>query len=553
MTLAFRELWAETNQIAGFHDGTNLQISSDFLDNQVIRLHEEMHGRIFEETADGKLHICLIKLINRTQDQVTRKRLEMFNSRLFSNTRVPHERVATYLGITILPTASDMELALAALTGEYKDYYSFFDRLLARIPTTFVRFSVAWGLGRAAFSSSRFESIGDLDDLLSGAFLETPGPAARLNQLGRAVAAMEPDGFYEFITAKMKSIEASNDLPPFDFDSEDEWKARAGQVASQRLDRLLIEEVERFACGVLGSELKTRYKIPKCFLVVEDSLRSRRFVHEFPVENGKPILSAEAAKFYSRDLDFQRINRPGLQNVGALIQDSDIEFVYDTLMKAKFDQLHLAVVAMRTNANVHFSMIITGRELDAPEFDFGVPIVGQPDNFNRALAAVMLVCENYPTGRPRLSISVVQELLSQDIKDGQTWGIQKIRLKLPRIIRQLPIEPLPDPHEGIVPYLYAREMWSGLLATVDGTLVTWRTVLNTEKEEAKEFVICVLYPDDTESVPYLAVMTYWCNSEYLRYAADRIKSGKIRVVSNIKMTNEIMKTVTALWFSYKVV
>lgn len=144
-------------RIAGWNDGNRIAIDSDSLSSPLVQAHEAMHGRIFNETADGQFHKILCTASGRDVDIENDGIYAKVAKHLFVETRDVHEAAATYLSIQGLPSK---KLRLQELHNLSKDYRRFYDSLAVIIDpvskTSWLKYAFGWAFIHWCFYSKRF-------------------------------------------------------------------------------------------------------------------------------------------------------------------------------------------------------------------------------------------------------------------------------------------------------------------------------------------------------------------------------------------------------------
>lgn len=552
MSIGFRGFAIEVEDVAGSHDGLNQLVSSAHLEDRAVYLHEQAHAKIFNYSLDGYLHVNLLRLIDHIDDDSTKRQLVKIVTRLFEETALPHERTATFLGVISLSTPDEMATALASLPPDYQDYYAFFDELLGAMPSSFVQYPTAWAIACSAFGSRRLDSLDDLASLLSGDIFAIPGPHERMEQIARGIRAMGIRQFHDFVHGLIDTIIRENGLEPFDFRSDEAWKARAASIEAQQIEKLLIEGLEEFACSLLGARRVTRAKTPTCFEAVAHLIHVRQFDNVFPYVDNKPQMSEEAGYFYAREADANRISRPGPHNIMLIqTQDALIEF-YTGILETPCERIRLALVA-RDKPTVHYVVYIIQETGAAQAYAVPHPVVCMPAQASRLLQMAYFLATNEEYDYPKLSVSLAYELVLDGPKrQGFGWGLDELKHPVPVALPTPDVQPPMDAE--FTPYLYVRSAWSVFLLRERGQLRYYNATLkNEDRNEDFDMYVSVIYPEAEGHIPYMSIVSEWDFRAYQAIMDRRAAEGALVVERGKEMPADLSMVVVSLWETLNIV
>jgi hypothetical protein len=147
---------------AGWHDGMRATLEAVHAGNRLVVEHEFIHGRIFQETADGQVLSFVLRFLdNATIGEADRVQAETLADVLEASSRTAHEAAATYLSLQLLSSGPDATPALVApLPQDYQAYQSAFaDRFDPIFGSTFLRYLAAWCATSLAFWSPLIEQF----------------------------------------------------------------------------------------------------------------------------------------------------------------------------------------------------------------------------------------------------------------------------------------------------------------------------------------------------------------------------------------------------------
>ncbi len=243
----------------GQYDGMFKRVSEPFAGlNSYTQAHESIHEKIFHSTADGAMHKLIITA--RTKSYMPDADLHLFrlSEELFRDTRTPHERSATYMGLQYLIGENEAAIVRDQLTAEYKRYLEFFVDLVGGVgESTFLRYCLCWGITHWAFGSERvlhfdeiFQKRGDFSDL--------PGPNDRLETAKQIIQGLPENGLESMAKEWVADIFQTCGVPEFDITYDEHWYQLLSEVEFATGLRLIEDRVSE---GI-ASELSARSSLP---------------------------------------------------------------------------------------------------------------------------------------------------------------------------------------------------------------------------------------------------------------------------------------------------
>lgn len=256
----------DLEELLGWNDGTRVGIKSHALGSITVQCHEAIHGRIFNETADGHLHrLCC--MASRTElDRHHSGAYTEAASIMFEDTRLAHEAAATYLSIQGLPTRAFRRAELKKLSREYREYYALLDEAARHVsPTTWVRYALSWSFIQWCFQSRRFELFfaTEKPDLTA---LEVACPTERFI-VGKDF--LLSDGrvhkWAEHSLSEASGAFCAKGFELWDFHSETAWNKRDGRVELKAFENHLTAEASHWLAENMPFESADFDRLPETF------------------------------------------------------------------------------------------------------------------------------------------------------------------------------------------------------------------------------------------------------------------------------------------------
>lgn len=164
--------------IAGWFDGTRINISEKFANSNFVNHHEQIHSNIFLKTPDGSIARYLGHIVKKHSeillltsdrsfahhfDHIVKKASKRNKSiqiltdileGCFKSSRIAHEAAATYLGVQVLASENERIQTIESLPKEYKDYYSIYQNHFDNaVRSSCLRYDLARSFTNFVFSS----------------------------------------------------------------------------------------------------------------------------------------------------------------------------------------------------------------------------------------------------------------------------------------------------------------------------------------------------------------------------------------------------------------
>lgn len=230
----------DVERIAGWNDGQKITIPSSSLASPVVQAHEALHGRIFNETADGQLHRLCCKASGTDLDKRFGGIYTNLSKMMFLDGKQAHEAAATYLTIQSLPTRNLRKSEYRDLTKEYRGYYDALAGLIDPISkTTWLRYAFGWSLIHWCFYSLRSTKFFSLSEPSFEPFLD-PSPSRRLEEVSKFLRNGKrlKNWVTDSVNEASSKYSATGRLI-WDLEDENEWNKRAKSRDLQFLESLL--------------------------------------------------------------------------------------------------------------------------------------------------------------------------------------------------------------------------------------------------------------------------------------------------------------------------
>ncbi|MDP1916398.1 MAG: hypothetical protein Q8L14_09145 [Myxococcales bacterium] len=196
----------------------------------MVAAHEQMHGYIFNYTADGNLLRAALQLSAGATDATVRRSAESLRDGLLPMARTPHEVFATYLGI------KRGEPALRTkwhddLTKDYQGYYKqFADVVDSRYKNPGLHRLLGVNTALVVFSSPL---LGRLEDDLASLlpFSEAENATERLKAALHALSEVDPGDLVGRLQSTADAVATQRRAKAWNLNGEEEWETTFGDDA----------------------------------------------------------------------------------------------------------------------------------------------------------------------------------------------------------------------------------------------------------------------------------------------------------------------------------
>lgn len=488
---------------AGFHNGRSLVLADGHISSRMVYAHELTHGRIFQESLDGVLHLCvLIALENQTFASAHSELVEL-NKFLFESTRDAHEKVATYLGIQSLSSPVEMRAAIRTLPVQYLDFYSFFDNLLMSLPSSYLRYSVAWASGRLAFSSGRTASIDGQRLTTSVASVE--GPTERLDKIGAFLATLAPSKLSAFVYNCADRAFEKGGYDRFDVADDNEWEARLREKHSktQEFDTALLLELSLSLSQAIPMKEHEDHALDGYFAPIASRFAQRKTA--LFVEADGTTDNFEHALEIAAMADEMRISRAAVLKPQQYNKQSAFSWIEHNANKSVF----ISIVEIPEHRG-HYKVFLADGVGERSTYVNGFPCVVTGAELSEIFIHLHACCKKHRSLIPPVFIFTEQAAPTEEEFAGLTapagsgWIFWRPGVDL-------------GPRKNLccVPFYVRPRRWSGLIDRCQGTWTQVDTTIGVP-QEGQQFSLAAafIFPRQKTWIPYIRFMTTSAASLY---------------------------------------
>lgn len=546
MVTKFNSFRHELNSLSGYHTGDKLVVRDNAINDEEVHFHESIHGRIFRELPDGILHAAILKMLAKNLTPKYNSQLSELNEFLFSETRLPHERAATFLGIVALPDADSIIGAANKLDDTYSSYFQFFADKLWWQQSTFVSFVVAWATTRFAFASARLQSLQSIDQMTAEFFSSIPGPAERLEEGWSTFASMTDEDRRDLCKALFEIAFAHLGIEPFNCFEDDAWRNRIQQEVddTSRLDMFFCELFERHLENATGLEFHRRSAIPEFLKQAFDQMDQRTFPEIFAISKDGPQYNEEAASYHARQADSHIIQREHFISFPS--SDIDTAFLWATHNCSSDTVISFTQVQFDLDS---FKMTLTAKVGDERSFAPGTGTMvslSQIAGFCESLSG--LIIERHYSS-PKIYITYSGD--KDGPKNAKIW-IPQSHDATKLFTNHFASSGEPAPGQGAIirPFVYCRQAWSKVLSEIGGELLSSEIqMLDKDINNRIDYVFQVLQPNARYGFPCLAIMTPQSGRDYRAFLRHLKKSGQIEDTSVTEIDQYVQDCLVSIWQS----
>jgi hypothetical protein len=538
--LRYRAFKQEMLSLAGYYTGEELVISDEYMNKDAIAVHERIHRQIFTETLDGKLHKSVILCLCENIYPENRGLFTAVNDFLFDDTRLAHERVATFLGVIGLNNRTDILDARAMLDEEYSSYFTYFSDFLPWVDSSFLSFLIATSIARFAFCSERLSKISDLSTLTVEKLQSVEGPEQRMDLVKRVIIEEELAS-PQFIKVIFNAIMCSQSIEPYDVFDDSAWETRinSGATDTSVIERLGCEVLETLFASASGLKDHNKAPIPKCFEAIASLIPSRDFNAEFPLIDGVRSLPENAAFFYAKEADKNTISRKKFIE----ITKSSLETSLNLLTRCI--ELDLCVVFTQIKGQPeHFKMFSS--IIHGDEYSF-LPGSGLVVNINTIIEVAAHLGD----------ITVEHNLPSPLFYIIYAPGEHSTPMVIPRFenvklfTNHLAIDGRPAAGQGLLirPIVYARPFWTYAIDNTIGKHIDYSiSMINLDNENHnREFWAQILVPISTQGFPAMAILDRRSSLAYNEYVKFRVAQGHLTSKQEFDIDRGLSESISAVW------
>lgn len=238
-----RPFQIECESLAGFHDGVRARVADRSATNSLVYQHESIHGRIFDETPDGRVLAAFMSALHSGSlpaaalDAVTQSTRTMIEA-----ARLPHENFATYLSCKSMSPEAEAN-GVKTLTPEYLGYFRPLSDLIdGHFGALQLQFLFAWTCAIAVFSSSLVERLETLDISRCIQLTDDESPAKRFDLLIRAVRESQFRGLKKRLDERARAVCQVVNATLWDLDSYAGWMAALKPDGNPSPVPIIVEE-----------------------------------------------------------------------------------------------------------------------------------------------------------------------------------------------------------------------------------------------------------------------------------------------------------------------
>ncbi len=523
---------------AGFHTGRLLVIKDGYLSSKMVYFHEASHGRIFQECTDGNLHLSVLAALESDDFKHDHAQLVALNDFLFASTRDAHEKVATYLGVQSFSFEKEMTDAVRMLPTTYLGFYTFFDSLLREVPSSYVRYSIAWAAGRLAFNSGRAHKV-DGRHLLNSV-QSIPGPTERLDVIGQYLANLTSVDLTNLVEECASQAYEKTKLDPFSLMNDSDWEAR---IASNHRG---IQEFDSAFLRALTLALSRRIPLAERSELVLDGYFApvmRRFlVRRVPIKLGPDGTTdnyqhAFELAIQADAMKIQRANRLGESQYD---EPTLLKWVIKNARKSIF----VSAVEVAENRGHYKVFLESGQGVQA-SYAPGIPCVMTGTQFSRTCALVNEVRDE--EGTPPIFLFTRRggrhenEFAGLMGPDDVEWVFWRPGMKL-----------TPKKHLQFVPFYFESSKWARLIELNSGTWTRVDTTIDVPQDgERFDLSIMFLFPQKADWIPHVRLLSRAAAALYTPLLQIPSIQEKLKYENFSNDGKVVVQATLALWEAFE--
>lgn len=523
MESAYFSLEESLARVVGYHTGQHQYVMASEVNRIGVIYHEHIHDRIFNQTGDALLHRFLAA---KGQSDGEAARAATF---LLEDTRIAHERAATYLGIKQLETPDEREAELRLLPDAYVDYFGFFKQLLEpTLQSTFMQFAAAWAITVWAFQSTRLELLENDAWRDPDALAAIAGPTRRLDKLARVVS-----GQAGWIRAAFKGVQKTlrkRDIVWVDIDDEAEWLPDANSVKNQVTDRALTAAMSKW--------LAKNIQLPTMSAERESALAIRNGIQMIPergvINWASPNLDSMQIESLARDSDRALIHN----NKRRIAQPSSID-VHQ--MRRHLDRMdNMFVTVVMDHGQPQFPFVL---HLEHVKGERRFKVDGSPFRVNGEVFEILTKELSSSNKVAPVPLVFRIEEWDNDLNPSRLCNFDHVR-----VLKASSFDSAAD-DEGLVvlPFMYVTKNWSRVLGQLGGRLVELDVQLQDEGANgADELTLSCLFPNGDEP-PCLKIASRRGATTVLPLVHALAKQGRIERTGPGDLAPEYRNMILAVW------
>lgn len=538
----FRAFKQELSSLAGYHTGEALVLDEEYMDEAAILLHEQAHDHIFSDTVDGRFHKAVMTCLSERIYPKHTDLLRSINDFLFEDTRLPHERAATFLGVIGLSNRTAMLDAQAMLNQEYSDYFTYFSDFLPWRDSSFVSYIIANAMTRFAFTSGRTSKISDLSTLTIDNLQSVEGPEQRMDAVKRGFI----EGDYNspnFIRVIFEAVIRSHSIEPYDIFDDSAWEARinSGVTDTSIIERFGCFAFESMFSRISGIEAHIRATLPECFKSVDNLIPKREFDVEFPIIDGVESMPEDAALFYAREADKNAIRRRKFIEIPEHPLDTSLELLARCITK------DLCVIFMQLKGQPRyfkmFSSITYNEELSF------LPGSGLVVDLDTVIALANQL--GYLTIEHNLLSPLFYIIYTPGAPDEEDVILLPQFENIKLFTNHLSVDRVPSAGQGLLirPIVYGRPFWAYALENATGEFRDYSAMM-IDRDAPNDTVDCwvqIIIPEHNQGLPAIAILDRRACLAYKKYVQFRIDRNDLTYVPQFSIDRGISESLQAVW------
>lgn len=542
--LRYRNFRQELSSVAGYHTGDKLVLDEVYMDDASVAVHEQIHGRIFDETPDGMLHRSVMLCLQEDVHPNHRDSIISLNEYLFEDTRVAHERAATFLGVISLPTRSEMVKAAKRLDSEYKEYFTYFSEFLPWENSSFISFLIANTITGFAFSSERLNMLSDAGSLTTSNLQAIKGPCYRMDAAKRVFADGKLEKLPEMIQSLFEPVMVDNYIEPFDLFDDSSWMSRmlSGSVDNSVIERIGAEVLEALISMQAGLSLSYRLEIPECFKDVFDFIKMRNFNVEFPFVGGEFEIPEDPAHFIAEEADRNCISRRSYME----FPEFQVEFALNQI--ASYIEHDLCLIFVQVSGHAEqfksFATVINEGESSFVPGTGLVLNIHEISRFTTYLARIVV--------QLKISSPLYYMVYAPGAPDhrGTPICVPQYNENIKMFTNHLIAEGQPAEGQGLLvrPVIYARPFWSRAIKDTVGVHTDYSVKMINEDDGGKcEYNAQIMFSTETSMPPVVSIMNNISRASYSNLLKHQVSKGRLELKKGGNIDRGLSESLFAIW------
>ena len=516
-----------------------------------------MHGRIFRETADGRLHLLTLLALGDAEYSAEHVRLERLNAFLIDDTLLAHERAATFLGLISLSTTEEAEREKSQLPETYQGYYEFFSGAFSDLESSYLKFCGAYAVTRFAFNSRRLLAFGDFGlDGISELKL-VPGPSARMEVAvanlfrRRRFFKKRSSVLFDVIEATHRSY-SDTLIRGLDIYDDAVWEVHQDTLVDFEVS--LQNAIFQKMCE-LSDEKDFSHRFETMPAFFQDAIKRRHLV-DFPESSG----------IYARS---SLLVTHGFRALLSAAYEADEVVINRSRPKHDYADVGGLLTLVKTNARNNLVLVLARKQESDTEFMLSLSFSKNPERpRHRDASRPMLISSDTANAL----IWVINEELREEGQSSNAPIILVVDFmsdRSTRMNRGRPIDMLRKPEDisstaiknplcvehasylQVGAIYYARKFWTDVISSVRGFYSGMnQTVYDVEHKKEARISIHLLEAIENDAT-FLAFMPNYIDQNYLHLANALVSGGDLIARNKLEISVTGIHLVNAIWNSYE--